>query len=135
MARAQGPRGLILVIEDDVDTRAALLECLQDEGYDVSCASDGRDALSLLNTAQLPDLILLDLMLPDMDGWDFRAAQKRDPRLSAIPVIAVSAVGKLADAETIRKPVDVEQLLETVKTHLTSAAAGPRGTPSRSPTR
>ena len=113
----------ILVIEDDADTRAALVECLREEGYEVSCASDGAEALGVLKHGDRPDLILLDLMLPGMDGWDFRAVQKKDPALSAIPVIGVSAVGKLADAETIRKPVRVEALLEAVRKELGPASS------------
>ncbi len=112
----------ILVVEDDIDSRAALVECLGAEGYDVSYASNGAEALGALKYGDRPDLILLDLMLPGMDGWDFRAVQKQDPLLSSIPVIGVSAVGKLTDAETIRKPVRVEALLEAVRKHLGPAS-------------
>lgn len=118
VAEATRQRMRILVVEDDVDSRAALVECLRAEGYDVSCASDGTEALGALRYGDRPDLILLDLMLPGMDGWDFRAVQKQDPLLASIPVIGVSAVGKLTDAETIRKPVRVEALLEAVRKHL-----------------
>jgi CheY-like chemotaxis protein len=115
----------ILIIEDDIATRDALTECLRDHGYQVTCASDGFEALDLLQTMPRPDLILLDLMLPQMDGWDFRATQKRDPALSGIPVVALSAVGWLVDVDaSLRKPVRVEELLETVDRLCGSPVAG-----------
>lgn len=106
----------ILIVEDDQATRASLVECLKDEGYEVSCASNGADALELLRRGARPNLILLDLMLPRMDGWDFRAAQRQDPALAGIPVIALSAVGQLVDVEvSLRKPIQVSELLDAVK--------------------
>ncbi|HVL68243.1 MAG TPA: response regulator [Vicinamibacterales bacterium] len=114
----------ILLVEDDIDTSETLVECLHHEGYSVTCASDGAEALRLLGKGDLPDLILLDLMLSGMDGWDFRAAQKRDPSIAHIPVIAVSAAGRLTDAETLRKPVRVDQLLEAIRAHLEPGRAG-----------
>ena len=63
--------------------------------------------MHFLRQQAIPELIVLDLMLPDMEGWDFRHEQKKDPRLADIPVIAVSAVGKLVDVEySFRKPLD-----------------------------
>jgi len=69
-----------------------------------------------LRGASPPHLIVLDLMMPGMDGWDLRHQQKRDPRLAGIPVIAISAAGKLPDAQAqFRKPLDLDRFLATVK--------------------
>lgn len=106
----------ILIVEDDAATSVALAECLRDEKYEVTCAPDGAAALGLLRSMAPPDVIILDLMLPLMDGWDFRAAQKQDPALAGIPVIALSAVGWMVDVEaSLRKPVRVDELLDAVR--------------------
>ena len=102
----------ILIIDDDVASRKALAEVLTDEGYSVATASDGADGLTYLRQGHRPKVILLDLMMPGVDGWDFRAEQKRDEHLRDIPVIAISAAGKLMDADhTIRKPINIATLL------------------------
>ena len=109
----------ILLIEDDADLADALTEVLKMEGYRIRHALDGAAALALLSGAELPDLILLDLMMPKMNGWEFREAQLRDPRLAKIPVVVLSATGERArpiDATRIlRKPVTLEVLLATVR--------------------
>lgn len=118
----------ILVVEDDAATSAALAECLRDEGYAVTCAGDGVDAIRMLRTMPHPDVILLDLMLPRMDGWDVRAAQKQDPALAGIPVIALSAVGWMVDADvSIRKPFGVDELLDAIKRLCGAPDAEPNG--------
>lgn len=113
----QSPK--ILLIEDDADLADAIAEILTLEGYRVVYASDGMAALALLREVELPDLILLDLMMPKMSGWDFREAQLHDSRLARIPVVVLSATGERArpiDATRIlRKPVTLEALLATVK--------------------
>jgi two-component system response regulator MprA len=113
----QSPK--ILLIEDDADLADAIAEILTMEGYRVIYASDGMSALALLSESELPDLILLDLMMPKMSGWEFREAQLRDHRLARIPVVVLSATGERArpiDATRIlRKPVTLEALLATVK--------------------
>jgi two-component system, cell cycle sensor histidine kinase and response regulator CckA len=92
---------------------------LEDAGYQVIPSQNGRDALERLRSGLLPDLIVLDLRMPVMDGWEFRAAQKNDPNLAPIPVLAVSADGS-AKAEAIaaegylRKPLSSNTLVETV---------------------
>ena len=105
----------ILIIDDDRDIREALRSALEEGGYETSFAHDGRRALEYLRGGGRVDLILLDLMMPGLDGWDFRAEQKRDPRLSRIPVISLSAAGALVDAPSLRKPVQIDQLLRTVE--------------------
>ena len=109
----------ILIVDDDAALRTALAEVLADEGYTVATASDGADGLGYLQDGHRPRVILLDLMMPGVDGWDFRATQKRDPEFADIPVIAVSAAGKLLDAEySLRKPIKIETLLEILRTVL-----------------
>src|SRR5262245_56777971 len=88
---ALGERRLLLV-EDDSEHRSSLAELLRSDGYDVVGAANGSEALEYLKQAPTaPDLILLDLMMPVKDGWQFRIEQKRDPNISAIPVLAMSA--------------------------------------------
>ena len=107
-------RPKILVVEDDPGSRRAMRNVLEDSGYAVSAVGTVAEALNELRQAQ-PELIILDLMLPDMEGWDFRARQKRDPHIAAIPVIGVSAVGKLVDVDySFRKPLDYDQFLAAV---------------------
>jgi signal transduction histidine kinase len=110
---------LILLVEDDHGIREAVQGVLEDAGYQVVPSRNGRDALERLRSGLLPDLIVLDLRMPVMDGWEFRAAQKNDPNLAPIPVLAVSADGS-AKAEAIaadgylRKPLSSNTLIETV---------------------
>jgi signal transduction histidine kinase len=110
---------MLLVVEDDVDIREALDGLLSMEGFRVKGCSNGREALDWLRCTTKPDLILLDLMMPVMDGWQFRVAQKDDPELAAIPVLALSAdaTAKAAaiDADAyLKKPVDYETLIDTI---------------------
>jgi CheY-like chemotaxis protein len=109
----------ILLIEDDPDLAEVVAEVLLMEGYRLSRASDGRAALELLANRELPDLILLDLMMPNMNGWEFREAQLRDTRLAKIPVVVLSATGERSrpiDAVLVlRKPVTLDELLSAVK--------------------
>jgi CheY-like chemotaxis protein len=114
----------VLIIDDDPGARDALSSILGDEGFDVACACDGRAALDHLRSAPRPSVILLDLTMPEMDGWEFRSAQKQDPSLCSIPVIVVSAAGPLdqtpiddINVEIIRKPVDIDKLLQAIRRH------------------
>ena len=82
----------ILIIEDDAGIRDMLTMLLEDDDYSVTSATNGQQALNHLHQRErLPQLILLDLAMPIMDGWQFRAAQHADPRLAAIPVVVLSA--------------------------------------------
>jgi two-component system response regulator MprA len=109
----------ILVVEDDAGSRRALTNVLEDRGYTVDPVGTVTEALERLEQPPLPQLIVLDLMLPDMEGWDFRHLQKQDPRLAAIPVIGVSAVGKLVDVEhSFRKPLDYDRFLAAVEQYV-----------------
>jgi CheY-like chemotaxis protein len=118
-----GAAGPILIVEDDEAIRETLTAVLEDEGYLVQCAAHGREALQQLRSgAQLPCLILLDLMMPIMSGWDFRAEQLRDPALAGIPVIVLSADNEVqARASEVRaqgylsKPMDLTALVDAVR--------------------
>jgi CheY-like chemotaxis protein len=112
----------VMVVEDDRAVRETLQELLEDEGYQVRPAANGREALDRLQSgARQPRLILLDLRMPVMDGWQFRAEMTRDPVLSAIPVVVMSAdaglerkVAGLEVAAVLAKPVPLDRLLDTV---------------------
>lgn len=115
-------RAHILVVEDDFAIRETVTEVLESEGFKVTCASNGAEALNRLDeTDALPGLILLDLMMPVMDGWEFRLAQRRNPRIAEIPVIVLSAgagmegrLASLAPDAFLPKPFELEHLLHTV---------------------
>jgi CheY-like chemotaxis protein len=109
----------ILLVEDEPDVRYATKVVLEDHGYRVTCAENGWEALELLRSGSIPDVIVLDLRMPIMDGWEFRALQKRNPELAEIPVVAVSADGSARaaaiDAQAhLRKPLNPDLLLETI---------------------
>jgi CheY-like chemotaxis protein len=111
----------ILVVDDNLDLQEALGDVFEHSGYTAAFAGDGHEALAYLRSHEAPGLILLDLMMPRMDGMQFRAEQLRDPALAGIPVVVLSADGKLeqklkelAPAGCLPKPVDLGKLLETV---------------------
>src|SRR3954463_2951434 len=119
MADGKGCGG-VLVVDDDPDIRDSLREVLEDEGYQVACVSNGREALDYLKvTAPSPCVILLDLMMPVMDGWQFRREQKLDPAIADIPLVVITATGKrpvLIDAEErVLKPLDLGRLFEAIE--------------------
>jgi signal transduction histidine kinase len=106
----------LLLVEDDSSIRFALADMLTDEGFDVTPVVNGRDALNELRQAAPPDVILLDLMMPVMDGWEFRVEQRADPLLASIPLLAMSAdlsakARAIAADGYIRKPIDFPDLL------------------------
>jgi CheY-like chemotaxis protein len=115
----------ILVVEDDDQVRQCLVSILAEEGHEVLEARDGHEALEVLRNGSSPKLVLLDLMMPDMDGWQFRAEQLRDETLANIPVVVVTAVPLVRQrleslggvADTIQKPFDVSSLLSTIARH------------------
>ena len=115
-----GPCGGVLVVDDDPDIRDSLREVLEDEGYEVACVGNGREALDHLKTTNpRPCVILLDLMMPVMDGWQFRREQKLDADIAGIPLVVITATGKrpvLIDAaELVMKPLDLTQLFAAIE--------------------
>ena len=113
--------GLILIVDDDVAIRQAATDILSDEGYQVVTANNGREALDFLRSSVVrPALILLDLSMPEMDGWAFRNEQKHDPLLQSIPIVVFTTQERLTDAlrmasaDFVPKPVNFERLIATV---------------------
>jgi CheY-like chemotaxis protein len=106
-------RGQLLIVEDDPDIRESLSEALGWEGYDVTTAANGLEALELLRGGLHADVILLDLMMPVMSGWEFRRVQADDPALAGIPVVVVSASspGTSRPDRYLPKPFTIEDLL------------------------
>jgi CheY-like chemotaxis protein len=109
----------VFIIEDDLDTREMLARFLELEGFHVESAENGKLALDRLRGGTHASVILLDLMMPVMDGWQFRQAQVENAELAKIPVIVVSAAGRerieRIDADAyLSKPVDLEELLGCV---------------------
>lgn len=109
----------VLVVEDDRDVRELLVEALAAEGYEVSSAIDGADALAKLDRKPT-DLIVLDLMMPGMDGFAFRERQRERSEIAGIPVVVLSAipgdprVSGLAPKAVVPKPFSIGRLIETV---------------------
>jgi CheY-like chemotaxis protein len=120
----------ILLVEDDRDVRDAMVEALQEAGYTVQAAEDGREALRLLRERHLPRVILLDLMMPNMDGFEFRAEQKKRAEWAQIPVVVITAEGRVDEqapaidtAGHLPKPIKLERLLEVARAHCGPASA------------
>lgn len=112
----------ILVIEDDAATRKATVRLLRNAGQTVESVRNGLEAMHYLRSHPLPRLILLDLNMPVMDGWEFRICQEEDPVLNRIPVVILSGEDNLeetADAlhadSCLHKPVDEQALLDTIR--------------------
>ena len=110
-----------MVVEDDADCLEAVCDVLQDDGYTVVRATNGREALAALEQPPAPALILLDLMLPELDGWQFLEARKRNPALLEVPVVLLSGerdvkghAARHGLAGGLGKPVGLDELLEMV---------------------
>ena len=117
--------GVVLVVEDDFDVLNAIAAILEDEGYEVLRAANGAEALGKLADRQGQcDLILLDLLMPVMNGWDFRHKQRQMPAFAGIPVVLMSAgahmatvSGDLDAAGYLTKPVEMTDLLGVARRH------------------
>ena len=110
----------VLLAEDDLEIRDILQDLLEAEGYDVVPASHGRQALEFLQGARdkLPDLVVLDLMMPLVDGHQVLDTMKSDPVLAAIPVVVLSAVARerpVGAAAFLRKPIPLQKFFDTIK--------------------
>jgi CheY-like chemotaxis protein len=112
----------VLVVEDEGIVREGLGLILQRAGYGVALAAHGQEALDLLRTGPTPSLIVLDMMMPVVDGWRFLATKRQNPSLAPIPVIIATAMGvasvewasSLGAVALFRKPIDVEALLQEI---------------------
>jgi CheY-like chemotaxis protein len=96
----------ILIVDDDEEIRESLGELLKDEGFDIVEAGDGIDALTRLSEETHPNVILLDLMMPNMDGWKFHGELQKDSALASIPIVIMTAAG-----EEVARTIDVEDIL------------------------
>lgn len=113
----------VLVVDDDFAIVDGLSELLENEGFSIIAANNGVDALSYLRSGRQVDVIVLDVMMPMMDGWDFRAEQLADPSLRDIPVVLISASGFSRDtlqrqfnvSEVLAKPLDPDEFLDAMK--------------------
>ena len=123
-----GDRGhVVMIVEDDADARSILEELVRDEGFATLTAANGLEALQQLEAAkqrELPCLILLDMMMPVLDGPGFRAVQRVDPVLAEIPVVVVTAHGNAREvartlhaAGFVQKPFDFDSLLDIIRAH------------------
>jgi CheY-like chemotaxis protein len=110
----------VLIVDDDRFIREALTDLLADEGYAVKTAEDGQRALEICRTSPAPDLILLDLAMPVMDGLEFARLKASEPSLSQIPICVMTASGPGATvpreaAVVLRKPLDTDALMAAIK--------------------
>ena len=115
--------GSILIVDDEIDIREAVAELLAEEGYEVIDAGDGAEALRKAREFH-PSVVLLDLMMPGMSGWEFCAKRRGDPELERIPVIVLSALGRVQGIDAVdylQKPFELDDLLTAVKAHARAA--------------
>lgn len=116
-------RGTVLLVDDDPGILSAIYDFLSEQGYRVVVATNGVEALNQLGTGIRPDVILLDVMMPVMDGWDFRAELLADPALRDIPVVVITAAGfspetirhQLRARDVLSKPLDLCHFLRTLQ--------------------
>ena len=116
-------RPSVLIVDDNEDIRTTIRDVLEDQGFTVACAANGREALEMLISGQSkPALILLDLTMPEMDGWTFRQEQQKVPRLAQIPVVlfsghhdAARAAQSLNAVALMTKPLRLEGLVTLVE--------------------
>jgi CheY-like chemotaxis protein len=125
----------VLIVEDDADAREMMAQLLSAEGFEPRLAVNGRDAIDQLAAGFTPDVILLDLMMPVMDGQHFLEQCRRDPRCAGIPVIVLSATSDrtphVEASAVFRKPLDFARVLDTVRrlSHTDDDAASARSYP------
>ena len=112
----------VLVVEDDADLREMMAQILTLEGFEIDTAIDGVDALARLAAGGHPTVILLDMMMPRMDGWAFVSRQAETPAIAGIPVVVVSAAPRdrlrgVRAAAILQKPLNFDELLTAVRAH------------------
>jgi CheY-like chemotaxis protein len=112
------PNRAILIVDDDATATDSLLDILTAEGYSVSTAKNGKEALGHLRSAPLPRLIILDLFMPEMDGWEFRREQLKDANLRDIPVVVMTGASVYAGIDVnviVHKPLDVARFISLIE--------------------
>ena len=111
----------ILVVEDNCEIQTSLRQLLEAEGYTVFVADHGRDGLNLLRTMDPPCVVLLDIQMPEMDGYEFLREKNADPSIAAVPVVVLSATADPKDlngaADFVKKPFEIPRLLSVVGAH------------------
>jgi CheY-like chemotaxis protein len=118
----------VLIVEDDPDLREMMAQLLTLEGFHTAAVANGREALNYLQTGDHPpEVILLDLMMPVMDGWEFRRQQQANPAVADVPVIVLSALDQSRAANVnaaafLKKPLDFDRLLELVRRYCPDAS-------------
>jgi CheY-like chemotaxis protein len=114
----------VLIVDDEPDIRDSLCEFFEEEGYSVSSASNGAEALGLLRAGDLPGIIILDLIMPMMGGNELYSRMQSDPRLSGVPVLVSTSNPSLVPRgiPSLKKPVDLTELLDLVRMHGVSRA-------------
>src|ERR1700752_581498 len=122
--REAASRCLIAIIEDDTEFRDMLRELLEEEQYRVVALSNGAEALEALRGDTLPNVILLDVSMPVMDGFDFLRFRNDDPRLAAVPVVLVTNAKPherptIGVNDVVRKPIDIDEILFAIKRYCT----------------
>jgi CheY-like chemotaxis protein len=108
----------LLIVEDDEAVREAMREALEEEGYSIICAADGEQALEILARGPRPRIILLDLMMPVMNGWELLKVLRDSAALARIPVVILSAAGNAAappGVPAVKKPISVQSLVRLVE--------------------
>lgn len=122
----------VLVVDDEEDVREALAALIERWGYEVVTAGSGRDALRTLRSGTPPRLVLLDLTMPEVNGWNVRAEMLADPELARIPVVLLSGVADaplqskvLQTEDLLTKPIDVEKLRNLLRRHLEPRGEAP----------
>ena len=115
-------RHRVLVVEDDPDAREPVAAVLAEEGFEIAVATDGSEALAALGGGLRPCVVLLDLRMPGMDGFEFRAEQMRDPALAKVPVVVLSGDDQVDEKALelgveyfIRKPIDIDHLVDLIE--------------------
>ncbi len=111
----------VLVVEDDRGIQTTIRHLLESEGFTVFVADHGRDGLDLLRQMEPPCVVLLDIQMPEMDGYEFLREKNADPSIATIPVVVVSATADekllVGATELVRKPFEIPALLEAVERH------------------
>jgi len=112
----------VLVVDDDEAVRTVMAEVLRADGHHVVCASDGAEALAVLRSGPAPELVLLDLMMPRINGWQVLASMSQSPRLASVPVVILTSFDARDDLPVgrpaLHKPMDGALLLELLHTLL-----------------